>query len=62
MSRFISLPILASLGVSLARSKKTANRETPGAPPVAPAREVEGMEEERRSSSRMRIAHTRVEG
>jgi hypothetical protein len=64
MSKFVSLNILASM--VLGRSKKTAGRETPGAPPVAEQRgggePSAGTREEPPSSSRMRVNRVRVEG
>jgi hypothetical protein len=63
MSQFISLRILASIGLGgLARSKSTSNRETPAAPSVAerPAG-VRGAErEEPSSASRISVGRMRV--
>jgi hypothetical protein len=62
MSKFVSLNILASM--VLGRSKKTAGRETPGAPPVAEQRSepTAGTREEPPSASRLRVNRVRVEG
>jgi hypothetical protein len=65
MSHFISLRILASIG--LGRSKKTSNRETPCAPPVADRAGGEqaggsGSREEPPSASRISVNRIRVEG
>ena len=60
MSQFISLRILASIG--LGQSKKTSNRETPGAPPVAEHPELSGAErEEPTSASRISTSRIRVQ-
>ena len=62
MSQFISLKILASIG--LGRSKKTSNRRTPGAPPVAERASDSngGRREEPTSASRISVNRIRVEG
>ncbi|MGO8992043.1 MAG: hypothetical protein ACLQVI_01855 [Polyangiaceae bacterium] len=61
MSQFISLRILAAMG--LGRSKKTSNRETPGAPPVVEGTEIgAGEREEPSSASRLSVNRIRVEG
>ena len=56
MSQFISLRILASIG--LGRSKKTSNRETPGAPPVV-ERHGERCKRRRARRADERVAHQR---
>jgi hypothetical protein len=63
MSQFISLRILASIG--LGRSKRTSNRETPSAPPVAERRGEPGSgereaREERTSTSRISVGRIAV--
>ena len=62
MSQFISLRILASL--ALGRSKKTSNRETPGAPPVVETRAepTRAGREEPSSASRISVNRIRIEG
>ena len=62
MSQFISLRILAS--IALGQSKKTSNREVPGAPPVSESTgETSGGErEEPKSASRISVNRIRVEG
>ena len=62
MSQFISLRLLASLG--LGRSKKTSNRETPGAPPVAErhAEPAAADREEPTSASRISVNRIRIDG
>jgi hypothetical protein len=62
MSQFISLKILASIG--LGRSKKTSSRETPGAPPVVErtSEANDGGREEPASASRISVNRIRIEG
>ena len=61
MSQFISLRILAS--IALGRSKKTSNRETPGAPPVLErhAEPSSGEREEPKSASRISVNRIHVQ-
>jgi len=58
MSQFISLRILASIG--LGRSKKTSNRETPGAPPVAERHGESAASEREEPTSASRISVNRI--
>ena len=62
MSQFISLRLLASLG--LGRSKKTSNRETPGTPPVVErhAEPASADREEPASASRISVNRIRIDG
>jgi hypothetical protein len=60
MSQFISLRILASIGLGgLGRAKKPSSRETPAAPPVAELAANAGREEPS-SASRISVGRMHV--